>query len=168
MKRRSSASSVLYIGSTDASHSLASVRNVTRDRVGALLSLPPPCVERGMSDALSRDIRPRASYRRTFFLVPSGAISISRQRIAHPFPRFSRHRFRTVVSFEPSERLPFLSLALRGLARIDCSGSRERITLVRHFFQERAHGAGVKAHVLADLDVGKPFGRGVPRARVCS
>ena len=37
MKRRCFWVECLYIGSTDASHSPASVRNVTRDRVGALL-----------------------------------------------------------------------------------------------------------------------------------
>jgi len=35
-----------------------------------------------VSDAIFRVTSPRASYRSTFFLVPSGAISVSRQRIA--------------------------------------------------------------------------------------
>jgi hypothetical protein len=34
---------------------------------------------------------PNVSYRSAFFFEPLGAISVSRQRIAHPFLRFSKH-----------------------------------------------------------------------------
>src|SRR2546425_3258675 len=75
---------------TCASHSSPIVRNVTRDRVGALL--PDAATFRArISDALRRDICPSVSYRSTRFVVPSGAISSSRQRIAHPFPFARRH-----------------------------------------------------------------------------
>jgi hypothetical protein len=91
MKRRCFCVEGLYIGSTDASHSAAIVRNVTRDRVGALLTDVAASFSRRMSAASRRDILPSVSYLSTRFFVPSGAISHSRPRITHPFP-FSRRQ----------------------------------------------------------------------------
>src|SRR4030095_3040344 len=85
MKRRCFWVECLYIGNTVACHSFASVRNVTRDRVALVLDAAAS-FRATMSDAWRRDIGPSRSYRSARFCVPSGAISNSRQRIAHPFP----------------------------------------------------------------------------------
>src|SRR6185503_16310070 len=69
----------------------ASVRNVTRERIGPVRSPAAASFCESVSDATFRVTSPSVSYRNTFFLVLSGAISNSRQRIAHPFPRFSKH-----------------------------------------------------------------------------
>ena len=79
----------LYIGKITASHLLARVRNITRDRAVAWLPAAAAVCCLSASDASLRDAN--VWYRCTRFLVPSGAISVSHQRIAHPLPLFRRY-----------------------------------------------------------------------------
>jgi hypothetical protein len=61
MKRRCFCVECLYISSTVACHSFANVRNVTRDRVGALVPDAAAIFCAKISDAFRRDIRASAS-----------------------------------------------------------------------------------------------------------
>jgi hypothetical protein len=56
MKRRCVCVECLYIGSTEACHSFANVRNVMQDRVGDLLPDAAGVLCAKMSDASRRDI----------------------------------------------------------------------------------------------------------------
>lgn len=83
MNRRCFWVEALYIASTDASHSRTSVLNSTRDRVGFLPLAVAASFWARTSDASRREMSPSRSNRNTRRVAPSGAISHSRQRIAH-------------------------------------------------------------------------------------
>ena len=168
MNRRCFCVECLYIGNTVCHHSLASVRNVTRDRIGACGRLPPPSSERACLTASFRETSPSVSYRSTRLFVPSGAISISRQRIAHPFSRFQKTST-AVLSFlrEPSRCLSSRWLFKPQLGVQDSNRSRHHChTDLRCRARYSLHRSRLKAHVFSQLHEWQPVLAPSPRALV--